>query len=331
MKRYPLLAWIGFVLVAILSAGAIALMFVPLPGHTTTPDQMLSDIFYILNAPTVALVGAFVAANRRENPNGWVMIVVGLALAISAFLNNYTEIAFWTGTATLGGAMLAAWISWWVWVTPYLGLVLILQLFPTGKFLSRRWRWIAYGSMILLVGAMIVFAFSSPIEAPTAHGTVRLANPIGLYELNNVQTPLLFITLNLPTVAALCSLILRFVRARGVERQQMKWLFYSACLFIIVQISSSLIASELIQDLTNLLGLALPVAIGIAILRYRLYAIDILIRRTLTYALVTGTLLLAFFGSIIILQQVFAILVGSQESQRPPPRRRWLGKRVKLA
>lgn len=317
MQRFKWLAWGGFAITAMVTVGAFALLLVPLPGQPFAIDQTLGEIFYVLGAPTVALVGAVVAASRRENPIGWVMIGIGLSLSIASFVNNYTQAAFWTGTETLRGGLIAGWLAWWIWVTPYVGLVLILHLFPTGSFLSRRWKWIGYGSVILLMGAMIVFAVSSPIQVPTAQGTLALANPIGLYGLSSyllsdLQSPGLFIALNLPTVAALCSVLVRFVRASGIERLQIKWFLYSASVFLIIQISNYFISSSLIQILTNLLGLALPIAIGIAILRYRLYAIDILIRRTLTYAIVASLLLIVYFGSVIFLQQLFASISGQR-------------------
>src|SRR5258708_7855381 len=134
MKRFKLLAWGGFVTTVVVSAGAIFLSFVPLPGQPLTLDAALNDIIGVLINPLLALVGAVVAANRRQNPNGWLLIGIGLVAAADNFMTNYAQVSFWTGTETLPGGLFAAWAGEWLWLNIFIGLILLFHLFPTGSF-----------------------------------------------------------------------------------------------------------------------------------------------------------------------------------------------------
>lgn len=303
------LAWSGFALTAVVGIGAIFLMLVPVPGQPADVLALFNNILNMVNAVMTALVGAIVAVRLRHNPVGWLFIIAGLALAAGGILSYCAQLAYWTGTETLFGGLVAAWASQWVWQIPSIALILLLFLFPTGTFLSRRWRWAGLASAITEIGVMILFAFSSPIYETTFSGeALNLANPIGLLEWGDPSWRLVQLAIVAPILAALAGTLFRFVRARGVEREQMKWVLYAASLLAIGLIINIIFPNEAINVLVSLISIALPVAVGIAILRYRLWDIDILIRRTVTYTIVIAILAMVYFASIILLEQVFAAL-----------------------
>jgi hypothetical protein len=141
-----------------------------------------------------------------------------------------------------------------------------------------------------------------------------VANPIGLIPFERVERYLfaLFIPFLITLVLALLSLALRFHRAAGVERQQIKWLLYVAALFLTAQLAISFGAIG--EQFTSLVALGFPIAIGIAVLRYRLFDIDVIIRKTLVYTALTALLALVYFGSVVLLQRLFGAVTGIGQS-----------------
>lgn len=310
MKRHKFIAWFGFLLTAIVSFGAIALTVSPLQGQAVDPVDALSAITSLLDALAIALVGAVVSANLKKNPIGWLMLTAGLAVAVQSLLNAFALIAYSTGTESVRGGIWAVWVVEWVWIIPVSTLTLLLHLFPTGKFLSPRWRWVAFVSIALCTLVLPPLAFSRQLSVFFARGELNLANPVGLFTFADWVYPLIFLPFITAIGGALCSMILRFVRARGVERQQMKWFLYAAAVFVTCIVLTFYTTAPIYQDLVNIVALGLPVAIGIAILRYRLFDIDIIIRRTVTYTIVAALLAAVYFASVVLLQEAFAAVTG---------------------
>lgn len=292
--------------------GAIALTVSPLQGQPVDPVDALSDITSLLDAMAIALVGAVVGANLRRNPIGWLMLIAGLALAVQSFLNAFTLIAFSTGTETLRGGICAAWVVEWIWIIPVSALILLLHLFPVGTFLSPRWRWVALVSIALFTLVLLPLAFSRRLSVFSARGEIDLANPVGAFAFADWVYPLIFLPFIAAFGVALSGMILRFVRARGAERQQMKWFLYAAAIFVTCIVLTFYTTAPIYQVFVNIVSLGLPLAIGIAILRYRLLDIDIIIRRTVTYTIVAGLLAAVYFGSVILLQELFAAATGQR-------------------
>lgn len=314
MKRTKLLAYGGFVLTVVISVATIWLILFPGPGKPSDAAEALTDITMVLDALTIAAVGVVIGVKLPKNPIGWILLFVGLALATQSFLNIFTLIAFWTGTSTVWGAMGAAWAANWMWVLPFLGLLLLLQLFPTGKFISRRWRRVTLAFLALYVAIGTVMALSAQIQVNTQQGPLRLPSPVGIFTFPDWVYPWLFQPFVVCVLVAISGIIWRFVRARGVERQQTKWFMYATAVFVTAIVFSYSITAQLYQVLVNLLALGVPLSIGIAILRYRLYDIDVIIRKTLVYAALTGLLTLFYFGSVALLQQLIGSLTGVDKS-----------------
>jgi hypothetical protein len=252
------------------------------------------------------VVGALIVAHRPSNAIGWIFSAIGL-LAFTALLAvEYATYAYVTRPGSLPGATLAAWYSSWPWY-PAIALALILTplLFPTGRLLSSRWRPVAWLAGVATAGLMVLGALGPELDLARDHA---IANPIGVAWAENPEestvVPTLSVLLVVSGLAAAGSLVLRFRRSRGEERQQLKWFTYAVALLPLFVLADFLPGSG--GSLLSAVPLVLlPVAVGIAILRYRLYDIDRLINRTLVYGLLTALLAGVYAGTVLVLGQVF--------------------------
>jgi hypothetical protein len=194
-------------------------------------------------------------------------------------------------------------------------LPLLLLLFPTGHPPSRLWRLLLW--LVLIMG--VVLLIGAPF-VPGKSGFAPIPNPLGVHggagetiSIIRPLVPLLF----LANVPAFLSLVIRYFRSSGVERQQIKWFAY-ACLLLVSLILLDSLGIDLPRVwnsmLTTVSGTAINVAVGIAILRYRLYEIDIIINRTLVYGTLTVTLVALYFCGIVGLQRLFVLLTGQQST-----------------
>jgi len=222
------------------------------------------------------------------------------------------------GRGSLPGEEYAAWLSTWIGApAALLAAAFLFLLFPDGRLPSRRWRpaaWMAaIGSPLLaLAGALK----PGPLDA---HRSID--NPVAIDSTLGVVVEVLgllgALALNVSVLASGISLILRLRRARGVERQQLKWFVYAASLMGGGFAASYLFSSDLANSIVWFLGIlgfmVLPVATGIAILKYRLYDIDLIINRTLVYASLTGTLALVYFGGVTATQTLFRTITGQEQ------------------
>ena len=201
-------------------------------------------------------------------------------------------------------------------------IFLIPLYFPTGRPPSARWNWVSR----LAIGMWLFFILVAPFIEPLVplNEAWTLPNPIGFIPMDVVNGPFMIVWgIGLVTVvgSSVVSLYVRYRRAQAVERQQIKWLLYAGALFVAVYVLGLFTVStneSPINVLGNLLFntaiLAIPVAIAVAILRYRLYDIDVIIRRTLQYALLTGLLALVYFGSVLLLQSLVQTVAGQSHS-----------------
>jgi hypothetical protein len=199
--------------------------------------------------------------------------------------------------------------------------VFYILLFPTGRLPSRRWRWLGWLTVAFVVVGVILAAFSTGALLGIL-GPIR--NPLGIQGFSNAYyKAILFIMTPLLTAAATLAVFLRLRRAIGVERQQIKWFAYAAVAtvsagilaYIIPRVVETPLWFERVGFALNIAFIpAIPIAIGIAILRYRLYDIDILINRTLVYGSLTAMLVALYFVGIVVLQRFFVLLTGQQST-----------------
>ena len=248
-------------------------------------------------------VGALIASRRPSNAVGWLLCAVGLAQAVDAFTETYRHYA---EAMDLAGAEAAAFLYG---INPSLFLAIFVPLvFPDGRLPSRRWRPLVW----LVVVAVVAFLLVPALEPGGP-------DPLGVELPSNVYGVLVVVGGGLLIVAILgaaASVALRLWRARGQERQQLKWLVYATSVVVVGVLGAVLLPPPLnaVFWFTTLIGFAgIPVAVGVAILRYRLYDIDRIINRTLVYGSLTLMLALVYFGGVTVTQALFQTLTGQEQ------------------
>jgi len=253
----------------------------------------------------MAVIGAVIASRQPRNAVGWIFCVIPLSLGL-LILSAHAYWALALGDETPSrAAPLVAWLGW-VWVPAMIpALTLFPLLFPTGQPLTPRWRPVVW----LAVATLILNAFSEAFKPGRLDG-YPVDNPFGggnwIDAVNNVGGLLMIAT----TLASFTSLVLRFRRSHGIERQQLKWVTTAAVLFLIMFLQPFTGTGNL--SFTILLFGLLIVASGVAVamLRYRLYDIDVVINRALVYGSLTAILAGVYLGSVLLLQVVLETFTG---------------------
>jgi hypothetical protein len=281
-------------------------------GGETDDGSVIANLVTLL---PFSVVGAIIASRQPRNAIGWLFCSVGVTIGLNSFAGDYAE--FWLasgfGPDSLGET--AAWLSSWSWILlVYVPMSFLLLLFPDGRLPSRRWRPVAWGVALGTAGGVVGYALRAGPLVDFPH----IANPYG------VDGPVVgvvgvagSIVAAGSMVASAVSLIIRLRRAGSVERQQIKWLAYGGAVMVGILGAGGLITlwsvpASIVVMSVSLLGL--PVFTGIAIVRYRLYDIDLLINRTLVYGALTAMLVLVYLGGVVLLQYLFRTLAG-EESQ----------------
>jgi hypothetical protein len=297
--RQARLAW-GVCLLVIALALAKIPFLLPLLDVAGEENPVGESVFHGLGVP-FAVVGALIAARRPSNRIGWLLLVGALSISTAQLAWTYVLYALQHGGRLI---YLVGWIGNWLPWPALAALILLLLLFPNGRLLTRRWRPVAWASVTWCVATMAFMAlYPDLLAAPRLQNPIGLTGSIGELMRGMQDTALLVgVPFALALLAAL-SLILRFRRSEGVERQQLKWFVY------VVGLAAANVALPLylIADwlgvvtgvLHWLLLMSIAGAIGLAILRYRLYDIDRIISRTLAYGLLT--LLLGGGYAVVVL------------------------------
>ena len=324
------LAWsLAALSVAMFVAASLLSVLARSPGDVTLVAAISETISFVLFL-AFPIVGALVASRRPRNPIGWILLADGLLWMILAVTDSY----FVYGVARPGsvpfpvtvGALGNTWL--WVPTVGLLGIYLIL-LFPDGQLHSRRWRPLAFFSGAVIVVLSVAEGLApGPLEN---QGAVQ--NPFGIEALPwlvgvaQIITPLLPLCI----LASAVSMVLRFRRSRGEVRQQIKWVAFVASLTGLLYLCAMIMGLLVLVfrygnsppptpwwfDLlfsVAVVGFAvMPVAIGFAVLKYRLYDIDIIINRTLVYGSLTAMLLALYFGGVVTMQAILRALTGQEQ------------------
>ena len=286
------------------------------------PTSSIVDALFNVMPLAFSTLGALIASRQHKNPIGWIFCIIGLNFAVVGVADAYVVHTLYAVPGSLPAAAFLAWFSVWMGgPTSLIPFVLLFLLFPNGRLLSPRWRMLAW-FLILLCVALLVQAIVQPgplLQYPSVD------NPFGIAALGHVAervegtATLLLLASGL---AAALSMILRFRRSTGVERQQLKWFVSANALLATVMASGPLFWLELIPGIgplwpvvAFLAFISIPIASTIAIFRYRLYNIDVIIRRTLIYGALTATLVLVYFGSVVVLQQFLRAVTGQGNNQ----------------
>ena len=299
-------AWVAWLAWAVLAGLAILL-------QALSREGISAAALGVLPLGSFMTVGAVVVSRQPRNTVGWLCCVAGLLGTLGGFAEEYARYALVPQGGALPGGLVMAWLTLWVgalWVG--LAFTLLLLLFPTGRLPSPRWRAVAWASVASVTAGCAVLALT-PGPMPQMPGKPR--NPLGIESaaatLDRMEA-LLNVCLALLVLLCAASVVVRFRHAGGVERQQLKWFAYGAGQLALL-LGSGLVLGGLwervpqgLSDLVFSISFAMiPVAIGIAVLRYRLYDIDRLIRRTLVYGLLTALLAAVYAGLVLALGQLF--------------------------
>ncbi|MGH3367055.1 MAG: hypothetical protein ACRDOY_07620 [Nocardioidaceae bacterium] len=310
-RAVRVLAWSGWTLAILLLSGTVVQTAINYVG----PVDLLFWAGFVGAQVCAATAGLLVAVRMPRNAVGWLFLSMGTGLGLVMAAEAYADLTTTNDSmSTLGE--LAVWFAGWLFIPVAFGVPLfLLQLFPSGRFLSSRWRLVGWLIGVVLLGACVGTAFApggyadqmeNPLGAPGALGTV-------MTELEAVTS---FVALPAFGVAV-ASLVVRFRRADQVERQQLKWFIYAAALVGVGLAGSIVVPVRWLADVLFLIGLlalmGLPVAAGVAILRHRLYDIDLVINKTLVYGGLTATLGAAYLGMVLFLREVLSPLTDGND------------------
>jgi len=273
------------------------------------------------------LVGAMIASRRARNPIGWLCLTIGLLWMFSGALDYY-DVYGMMRPGSLPFPLAMAWVNNWLWV-PSVGLMgtYVFLLFPDGRLPSRRWRPLAWLCGVVIAWGIVGVAFGpGPLQ-----DLGGIQNPIGL--LRPWMMPAFWVSLPLLPLCMLASalsLVMRYRHSRGDERQQIKWIAFSASVVALVYLIAIIASLVFPADSWTTVGpvwwlnlltyaallsfVAIPIAVGIAVLKYRLYDIDVIINRALVYGSLTAMLIALYFGGIVVLQRLFVLLTGQQST-----------------
>jgi hypothetical protein len=320
-------AWLAWSLcVVCLALAAASPILALLNGRT------LAVIFMAWDGPSIgtlatltvsfSVVGALITSQRPENLIGWIFLAVGFFYGLLSAGEEYAIYALLRNPGSLPLGAELSWLAKWIWA-PGLGLILVFLplLFPNGRPPSRRWWSVAWLGglsigLICVLASIVLWPERGPaLVRPGGYaGEVEEWRSAVLGWLWSLVIPMLL----LAGLGAVISLLVRFRRARGDERQQIKWFAAAAALTLVWYLVFGQYTRGLPEAIVALVSLlilqTIPVATGIAILRYRLYDIDVVINRTLVYGSLTVTLVALYFGGIVVLQRIFVLLTGQQST-----------------
>ncbi|HYV01605.1 MAG TPA: hypothetical protein VEM93_04620, partial [Actinomycetota bacterium] len=315
--RVALVLWLVLVLTL-----AAALTLAAINGSLQNdPAFIVLAIAMIIGYGTV---GAFIAARTAGNFIGWLMMMAAGAYVLAGLTSEYATYAYVTSPGSVPGGELAAWLSNWLFLVVFAPIFILVVLFPTGRPPSPRWRYLPVATIVAFgLGLLGTILRAGPIEVGTDAGGpgVKVPNPTGVEGLQrflDLALPVIGILAIAVSLLATASLVIRFRRAAGDERQQIRWLAYvaaiSVALFAATLVSSiglqanqsSAVNDVFVYGFLLCIGIGVPWAAGVAILKYRLWDLDIVLKKAAVAAVlvilivVVGFVLLGIVGGIVV-------------------------------
>jgi hypothetical protein len=298
---------------------ATGLVFVALNDDSAAVNTLGSpqfDAVFSVVYLAFPIVGALIASRQPRNAIGWLFLAVGLGRGIDYAFVGYAVHALIAAPGSLPGGALAGLAADLTWVPTLLGgTALLFLLFPAGRLPSPRWRLLVWG-----VGAATAgYVAGTALKPGPLYYFPTVDNPLGVAGTGDAIGAVVdgagIVAIGL-ILLAVASLVARFRRSQGQERQQLKWLAYAAALLFLSTPIQPLLEGLVSDVLFGFLISLLPIAVGIAILRHRLYDIDLVIRRTLVYAALTATLGAIYLGSVLLVglamgESGFAVAVST--------------------
>jgi hypothetical protein len=272
---------------------------------------LVEDILLFAAFISFPLLGALVASRQPRNAIGWIFIAVGVGIGLLVAGEEYAYYGLVQGNEVPGAAV-GAWFEQWLWL-PSLGLILTfgLLLFPNGRLPSRRWRWVAWVTGLLLAIVTVASMMEERMQSgdPPRDPGYSIDNPIGIPGLGDVEATFGPVLFALAVCIVLCgaSIFVRFRRSRGDERQQLKMVAFGGCFMVVMLLVSDFLDAVLPSSFGWLFPVVLLLflaSIAVAMLKYRLYDIDLVINRTLVYGALTALLAGAYLALVVVLQSV---------------------------
>jgi hypothetical protein len=296
-------------------AGAVVLLAILLVAGLFVRDFGSVDInwqdtgIWVLLPIVFAAAALVILVNQPRHAIGWLMMTLALGTSLGG-LSDVIVAGMSGPSATLGvGQWLALGMNNFGWVFLIFPILHMLLVFPTGRLLSPRWRPFAALEVVMVSVMLIGVMFGEEIGPIDAEWTV--ANPIGFIPqsfFGSVFGLLWSLGLVVMAIGGFASVIIRFTRSKGIERQQMKLLVYAFGIFATTYVISALLQGLQVYWLLDLLFIAslylIPIAMTVAIVRHRLFDVDLIIRKTVLYVLLTGLLGLLYFGSVVAMQNL---------------------------
>lgn len=258
-------------------------------------------------------VGALIVSRQPRNAIGWLLCGVAIFGGLAGVASGLAEL-FLAGRLPRAIGEPAAWLSNWAFIPlVFVPVTFVLLLFPAGRLLSRRWRPALWAAAV----GIPAFIVSEGLDPGPLADYESIVNPYGIDE-SHAETFSIGLAFVLGSVlASAASLLVRLRRATGAERQQIKWLVYTGCVVGAAVLAGFVLGGVGFEDVADAIVLAglllLPLGFGVAMLRYRLYDIDLVIRRTLAYGVASAGLAGLYFGIVIALQQVFSSFAGGSD------------------
>jgi hypothetical protein len=313
------LAWALVVLSVVLLVGGLVLSRAASStvadlqfGGETKSANVLADLVTLL---IFSVVGVVVVSRQPRNTIGWLFCGVGVAVGLNSFAGDYAEFWLMSGFGMRSLGETAAWFSSWLWILLVSSPIFVLLLFPDGRPPSPRWRPVAWCATLGITG----FSLSLALGAGPLEDFPQILNPY------SVDSPIVGIVGGAAGVVAIgsmvasaVSLIVRLRRAEGEQRQQVKWLAYGGAMVVGTILVGGVITIWSVNVsimVMNVALLGLPVFTGIAIVKHRLYDIDIVINRTLVYGTLSVTLAALYLGGVAATQAVLGAITNQEQTQ----------------
>ena len=285
-------------------------------GVHTPGDKNLSlgAAGFFLAYVAFPLVGAIIVTRRHFNAIGWLFLLLGVAFAVDDAAGSYADYAVFAHPGSLPGGPWAGWLAGLLDPFVFASIMLVLLLFPDGRFPSRRWRPAAW---LVLTFAVLSVLWNGLKPDKIFSDTLPIENPAGIAWLGQhlaFLDQLIFVLFLAGIGLSVAAAAVRFRRSRAIERDRMKWLAFAVLLLVValvVAMVAGLAGATQLGDFAIGCGIAgVPIAVGIGVLRYRLYEIDRVISRTLSFAVVTACLGAAYVALVLLGQSLFSSVAG---------------------
>jgi hypothetical protein len=320
-KRPAIFAWILFTLLAI--TALFSMVYSLMSNGETSQDlfTLIGSLLWQLLPVEFAFMGVLVLSRQPRNLIGWLLMLPAVALAPDTAFSAYFGSFAIAPPDPSPLFLVVFWFSTWSWLLLIFPVFLIMLLFPTGQPVSPRWRWATFYVIGVCAYFFVIITFQQEYISQNVNLAIR--NPIGFISTDFTEKYLIStwaLGLLSTTIIAVASIFVRYRRALAVEREQIKWLLYACGLFGAVYLISLLQnlpyqewgGPSVFMYIGSLSLMTIPAAIAIAILRYRLWDIDVIIRKTLVYGGLTATLALVYAGSVMLMQSLLTAVGGPQ-------------------